>query len=622
MKIVNIIKVLCITSMVSGALLLGGCSKKNDTVDTEPDVIAPPAKTVESSAVSLAIFDTLTGDLVTDTTPGALFEVTISGADDDKIFNGSDTATTTFTGVQDILTFYIRADAADYPLNFQVVVKSSGFVTNSQTMQLLAPSSSDTVLQQIAINMTATALTDAQKATLNEEVGIDIQSAPVTANATAGTSEAVTITTTSIATKTTDSSGAVSEGSGSTTVAIAQGTKLLTKDNTPVVGALIATVTYHNPIDASSLNTFPGGLSVREEPNGTTFAASEPSATFISGGFTSVEIVDDEGNEVRNFDTPITITMTVPKNLNDPTTGNPIEAGASVPLWSYDTDSGEWTAHKNEDGTIITGIVGDSIGDGVVDTPAAVDGDGNWIVAFPTNHLSYFNLDWFAYYRNVPGATAAQCRSTSLSVVGAQGNKIYFVAEAINGGYTHDAWLDANTSAPASETTQINNAPSNFPMRYTAYLNTKSEANKLNSIDYTNLCQEGGVTFTIDSSLLSEKPPITYADVAVNVYDRCENDVALVTPIPSAFVYSYQSGEYLYTITDAMGTGTINRMTVGKSYNIRTYSRTTWEQLSQTATIEEGGNEVDFYFDQTCEVVTPPTGGTGGTGGVGGNTGG
>jgi hypothetical protein len=599
-------------------LLLGmlwGCSDGGGY--NENKATPPTAQVAESTAVNLTIINTLTGApqlAAVAATP--LFTVTISGLDAGKIVDGKGTPTTTFTDVKNFLTFYIRAATSDYPLNLRVVVKNSGFITNSQTLVIEAPISTAPVLLPIAVQMTPITMTAAELITLNAEVGIDVQSEPVQADATGLTTSQVVIATTPIPTTTTAADGSTATGSGTVQVTIPAGTGLKTIDNQPVTGALTATVTYHNPIDASSLATFPGGLTVQETPSGVALAAGEPPASFISGGFTSIEIVDANGNEVRNFATPIVVTMTVPRNLGNPETGLPMAAGDVVPLWSYDTDSGKWTVHYAADGTtIIKGIVGDGDGDGVVDVPAAQDVNGDWLVAFPTTHLSYFNLDWFAWYQNVPGATALQCATDpTLTVVGAQGQKIFFLAEAIAGGFSHDAWLDANPNNLGTQQTTIWNAPT-IPMRYTAYLNYKSAANKLNSVDYTTLC--GGVTFNV---VLPGALP-TYADVNINVYDRCSNDLSITTPVPSVGVMAINSSDktnYLNAVTNAQGSALLKALLAGKSYTITAESRTGGVPQTTSVTVGTTGSTVNVYFPQTC-VIEDPTG-TGGTGGTTGGT--
>ncbi len=602
--------------------MLWGCS---DGGGYNENKVAPPAPQVaESTAVNLTIINTSTGApqlAAVAATP--LFVVTISGDDAGKIVDGQGTPTTTFTGVKNFLTFYIRAATSDYPLNLRVVVKNSGFVTNSQTLVIEAPTASAPVLLPVAVQMTPITMTSAELITLNEEVGIDVQSEQVPADTTGTTTAEVVIATTSIPTTTTAADGSTATGSGTVEVTIPAGTGLKTIDNRPVTGALTATVTYHNPIDASSLATFPGGMTVQETPGGVplTLLAVDPApANFISGGFTSIEIVDSNGNEVRNFDTPIVITMTVPQNLANPETGFPITAGDIVPLWSYDTDSGKWTVHYAADGTtIIKGIVGDGDGDGFVDVPPAMNGT-DWLVAFPTTHLSYFNLDWFAWYQDVPGATALQCATNpTLTVVGAQGQKIFFLAEAIAGGFAHEAWLDANPNNLGTQQTTIWNAPT-IPMRYTAYLNSQSAANKLNSVDYPTLC--GGVTFNIDQALLNPKLVTTsYADVNINVYDRCNNDLSITTPVPSAGVMAINSSDktnYLNAVTNTQGSALLKSLVAGKLYNITVDNRQGGDPQTTTVNVNSTGSTVNVYFPQTC-VIEDPTG-TGGTGGTTGGT--
>ena len=620
-------RLLAIMLAFFAAWALWGCGDGGH--NTSVTVVPPAQQSTEATAVDLTIVDTTTGapQGVVPAAVAPLFSVSVTGADADKVYDGTGTAmydpatgeAGPFAGVKDFLTFYLRADPADYPLYLRVVVKGAGYVTNSWTLVVEAPTSSDPVLLPIVIEMTPTSLTTEQQVALNSEVGIDVQSASVAADATGKTTAPLTISTTPIATQTTSADGSTTTtGSGTVALAIPAGTGLMTRDGQPVTGDLTATVTYHNPIAPSSLATYPGGLTVLEQPDGTPLAAGEPPASFITGGLTSVDIVDSSGNEVRNFDTPIVVTMTVPKNLGNPATGALLAAGDQVPLWSYDTDTGEWTVHRDAGGNILQGVIGDGDGDGAVDTPPAQTAGGDWLVAFPTTHLSYFNLDWFAWYQDVPGATALQCSSTPLTVVGAQGQKIFFLAEAVAGGFSHQAWLDANPTQPAQQTVSIYNAPT-IPIRYTAYLNSESATNKLNSQVFDNLCQPGGVTFNVDQNLLDALLTTTkFADVTVNVLDRCSNDLSKTTPVPSNGITAYSGTSHLAAITNSQGTAVLNSLVVGQTYTVEAADRNGGTSQTSQVTVAETGNNVDLYFPQACEVVNNPPAGTGGTGGTGG----
>jgi len=609
--------------------LLAGCGGGSGSTG----IVQPPTeKTPESVAINLAVLDTLAGGVqatAVSTTQSPSFNVTITGKDADKIYNGEGVATTSFSGVSDFLTFYVRALDSDYPLVFRVVTKASGYVTNSQTLTLDAAPTTATAL---TIKMTPTSLPPQERNTLNTQVGIDVVSEAVSTTSTGVTTQDTTLLTNTIAVKTTDDAGNVTgTGSGASKVIIPAGTALKTTDGTPVSGSLSATVTYHNPIDASSLETFPGGLTVEEAPDGTSLAALDPTAptaNFVSGGFTSVEITDDQGNEVRNFDSPITVTLTVPQNQKNPETGTALVAGDIIPLWSYDTDTGKWTAHKDAAGNIIQGVIGDGDGDGVVDTPPAQDTDGNWIVAFPTTHLSYFNLDWWFWKGqvHVPGQSGASCDNT-LTINGAQGQRIEFWAEAVAGGFTHEAWLDADSSKPASAQVPMSSLPSNLPMRYTAYLNSRFNAsNRLNSISYQDLCQPGGITFDIDQNKLAQLLPAETADLIVNVADRCTNDLSKTTPIPSNGLIIYETGNkaaYQSTVTDGNGQAIFPTLVVGKTYVVQANSRSGKSPQTTQATINASGSSVNIFFHQECTVIPPgatgATGGTGGSGNAGGN---
>jgi hypothetical protein len=150
-------------------------------------------------------------------------------------------------------------------------------------------------------------------------------------------------------------------------------------------------------------------------------------------------------------------------------------------------------------------------------------------------------------------------------------------------------------------------------MRYTAYLNSKSPENKLNSSDYDNLCVDGGITFNIDQEMLASKPIVTYANVTANVYDRCSNDTSILVPVPTNGVFAVNGAEITSTLTDSAGMAQLSNLIVGTTYTLRATARTDITSPNQEITVAAGDNTVDFYFDKVCDTSEVETGATGGT---------
>jgi len=161
-------------------------------------------------------------------------------------------------------------------------------------------------------------------------------------------------------------------GGASADVVIPQGTIITDENGAPLTGNLKVEIGYFSNLSDEALRSFPGGFSVRIASNE---EGSPEEAAFITAGFLSLEVTDENGREAENFSTPITITMEVPPETNNPETGQPIKAGDQIKIWSYDSETGEWTYE----------------GIGTVAGPKA---NGNFEVTWQVTHLSYWNLDW------------------------------------------------------------------------------------------------------------------------------------------------------------------------------------------------------------------------------------
>lgn len=175
-----------------------------------------------------------------------------------------------------------------------------------------------------------------------------------------------------------------SQSGGQAAIEIPAGTLLTTAEGEPLTGSLQATVTYFNNQAPASLEAFPGGL------DNVTVEGQTERGAFISAGFVSVSLTDSQGREAANLSSAADVTLSIPEGTINPETGQPVQPGDVIPLWSLDPETGTW---KSE-------------GEVVAESPAKADlsaqlasfeGSRNLLARFATDHFSYFNLD---YYRN------------------------------------------------------------------------------------------------------------------------------------------------------------------------------------------------------------------------------
>ena len=121
-------------------------------------------------------------------------------------------------------------------------------------------------------------------------------------------------------------------------------------------GSLDATVAYFDNQTDDSLTSFPGGLDVE-------------GGVFVSGGFAEIEVRDAAGRPAKNLSAGAELEIGIPEATVHPKTGGPVSAGDTIPVWSFDWESG-WSPEGEE--TVGTG--------------------GR--VRHTLRHLSFWNLDW------------------------------------------------------------------------------------------------------------------------------------------------------------------------------------------------------------------------------------
>lgn len=169
-----------------------------------------------------------------------------------------------------------------------------------------------------------------------------------------------------------------------------------------ITGGVELVVAHYEAERTEALEAFPGGFAVAVEnpavvnsSEGAGSLGDDGQLTFMSAGFVSVEIVDQDTREkVKSFNSPncsdgsggtsvdisgcVSVTMTIPKTTINPLTGSVVKEADKIPIWSFDVETGLWTYEAFS--TEYAGIT--SSGE-------------NWLVKYPVTHLSYWNLDFF-----------------------------------------------------------------------------------------------------------------------------------------------------------------------------------------------------------------------------------
>jgi hypothetical protein len=166
--------------------------------------------------------------------------------------------------------------------------------------------------------------------------------------------------------------------SQSTKLTIAAGTTMSDANGNVLTGNSVVTkVRFYDP-KTESREVFPGGLS----PNDVTDLSGnkvQGGGTFYSSGLIAINMTVGTST-VSTFSTPVAAEIELASDQVDFSTGNAIQAGATIPLWSCNEQTGAW----KEEGTANVVNIG-----------------GKLVAQFDMPHLSYWNLDFFTWENNI-----------------------------------------------------------------------------------------------------------------------------------------------------------------------------------------------------------------------------
>jgi hypothetical protein len=442
-------------------------------------------------------------------------------------------AASSFTTSGGTITFQVDSTNAQAQ-NFIVVASADGYNSTSVRCDVPADSGYQNVARMVRIGAPPVGVSTVQGA-ISAPNGV--------------TSSAITVAT----------PAAQQSTSTIASLTVPANTTIKTADGTPLTGNLIASVSYFNNQDSSSLGSFPGGLAVTvpSTPSSNTAA----SGSFISGGFTAIEIKDGSGNVAKTFNQPVAVRIDIAPGTLNPETGNPLVAGDVIPLWSYDEATGQWKLEQS--------VTVQSNGSGGLEAVGSV------------SHLSYWNLDWFQNQDLCPSHAA------TITISGNdQKLPLLIEVKATGSGYYH-----ATTVTDA--TVNLVNPLIAVPTTITASYN----GSVVGSASSQSLC---GSTVPLSVSL----PVVQAASLTVHVRRVCSEDPSKTAPVPSVGVYPYSAtGVLPAQFTDTTGTTVFSGLAAGQKLYVSS------ENVSAQLTLSAGSNSVDVSIPWTCTV----TGAAGGT---------
>ena len=551
-----------ITALSIGAIIivLSGCDGGgSDTTTLPPTVDEGAATTLGVQAV-----DASTGEPIDNVT----FTVTEGG---------SAFAATTATEEVGVATFAVN-DANDptvTAVNASVRVAADGYLDSSKSIVIEETGAVDLEIPMISITgakPTGTAVATATSISTDGTVvgGIDVTVATTASNAAGSEQESARIVV--------DPSVTMTDAGGNV-----------------VTGTLTTEVAYYDANSSDALEAFPGGFAITlanpDDVNvGNSSSIENGEVTFLSAGFTAIEISNESGTKVKSFSNPVPITFTISEDTVDPDTGAPVQVGALLPIWSFDVDAGKWSFE----------------GSGTVSDPTA--SDGLLQVTYQASHLSYWNLDWYR------AGDSGRCFRTDINILSSDGGIYarYARMRISRSGYSKTRRYRGDGILT------LYRSPRNVPTTITFI--DPATGSELASVDVADLCSLTDITLTpLDESTR------VYADVTIKTVTYCSNDDAQPEePIPSSYVRLFQTSPRFQYIgrryTDSAGEATYNNLLVStgaSSPEYRVYVRNRIDNqwsVYQNQTFSETNNTLLVRIPQTCETTTGSSGDGSGTG--------
>lgn len=389
---------------------------------------------------------------------------------------------------------------------------------------------------------------------------------------TAGAGGALSATTLATTDKTVTNAEGVSESVGTAKITIPAGTVARDAAGNVASGALKLTVTKYANSDVDALVAFPGGFTPNvTDSSGTQLpgGAASGSGNFVTGGFAQFNLTDSTGKAIKKFDTPITLTIDLPKTSKNPSTGATIKAGDTYPVWSFDEVTGKWVFEAN-------GTVREK-------TPASAS---NFEVVFSSTHLSYWNLDYFASENctgsiNIARNPTGDTRPLYIDIVGVEGNRFYKSSYGIT---------DSTVTLPYSPRINVNVTIKD------------SKGNVVGSALNQNLCNGVNVS--------TQLPAVTYATLQTNVTESCPDGVTGKRAVPTYVyfqdtAYNFQGGYY------ETGTSTIGSIESGTNGTLWVWNRfiNQWQTSNVAVNAPTTTRDINFPNLQCVTGSFTPTGG-------------
>ena len=511
-----------VTAVALGAIVLftsNSCKKPTDGVDLIFNT------DVTDATVSMQFINAKTGEAIGVDNSAQKVNVTIEGPNKSSVVDNA--GGTNFKVANATMTVGVKkgmAPSASNPIKFHIVAHAAGYLSTSVSVRILEEGTQHMIVRMVEVG--------------NEPKGV------ASAHDNSGTTDGSGTTTAPITVSTplVDSDFEKTKA----VVNIPAGTQLFDENMNPVTGTITTTLVYFNNQDEAALASFPGGFAVTTAEFG--------DIVFKTAGFIAMEMKNQSGTEVKNFGTPIQMTVEIPAATTNEKAES-VTDGMIVPIWSYEPESGKW---------------------GKESEPAISmnSGTGKYEVTYDMIHLSYWNLDW-----HYAGSCYTGAKVTINSNVTSWMSGMLKLKYA--DGTIHSC---RNVNLENGSSFDFMNAFPNTPMIIEASeqpvfcegLNSTSAG----SVNIADLCSGN---YTLDLTGVQSNP------IPVTINATCANKPGQVIK-PTATIYARKSGACQYEYMGEMVNGVLKTSVLKEGQTYRFY-------------VYLGGHHLeydkDFLIDQT-----------------------
>ncbi len=528
-----------------------------------------------------------------------------------------DDAVTGTGGVIDLNLLSTSPRINDDPLDVVFVGSAPNFVSSSSLQSITATGD-----YLITITLTA----------INSPASVPVASQSVTGAATSagGVTNTVADISSSTTTRAADSVSNTAAVKGTTSVTIPAGTQLKTSTGAPAApGELKLTVVHFDndtgaDVDPDfvpsngSLALFPGGLDTTIEDDD---PSTPESGSFSSAGFAAIELRDANDDLITDFSgNPVSIEITIPAGTPFPggATGaglidtapiGTVNAGDTVPVWTYNELTGKWKPQLDPD----TGLP-------IIATVESKP-DSTLFVSFKTDHLTYFNLDYWYNYCN--SSVSAPASFNVIDAVGQPNERQFSLSYYQSSG----GWARTKRaySLDTFSSVDVYRAP-NFPVVFELKEGAESLIatfepaagspiqSQNGKIALSNICELDGGTIKLNKPNPGTPTNIPVDFAVVNVCSDIPGEFTEVIGA-TAFVTGGDSSVVNVPLGASTGIGTANLSSnVSFIFSAAADGITNSTPTFTPAQVGSAGVRL-VLGSQTCKTTTGGTGGTGGSGG-------